>query len=159
MQGNFKMNKTQSGILFFVLLAFKSNAASCPIKDVTPQSGDALTVLNKQIKLGQFEDGKPKIWEGPIKINEEGWTRCAFGLDIIESPLTLVANRYLYIPTYSGDARTLTIIDISQCRIAWQSPVYSGEYAVKSDGFYLKGRKLKLGDSCVPPYDIDNVIK
>lgn len=128
----------------------------CEFQDVSPQTGNIVQIRELEISLGEASNEEsPTAWEGPIIVKKNGAYMCSFGLNIIESPLTLVAERYLYVPTYSGSDRVLTVLDLKQCRTAWQSPVYYGTYDVKKNGVYVKGRKLKLNKSCLPPYEFN----
>jgi hypothetical protein len=128
----------------------------CTFKDVSPNKGSTFKILQQEITLGISDNSdKPTAWEGPLVVKNDGIYACSFGLSIIGQPLTLVADRYLYVPTYSGSDRVLTILDMKQCRIAWQSPVFYGTYAVKNSNILIKGKKLDMERSCIPPYDFE----
>ena len=152
-------------LLFFSTLlwvtlsfAFTTWAATpyCAFRDVSPNTGNTLKILQQEITLGRADNNdKPIAWEGPLVVKRGDIYACSFGLSIIEPPLTLVADRYLYVPTYSGSDRVLTVLDMKQCRIAWQSPVFYGTYVVKNNHILIKGKKLTLEPSCLPPYDFD----
>jgi hypothetical protein len=130
-------------------------AQTCTFEDVSPQKGRSIQILQLDIDLGE---GSTTSWEGPVIIKERGqmdYYLCSFGLSVVHAPLTLVANRYLYVPTVDGSDWTLTVLDLEQCRTAWQSPVFYGNYEVKNNAIYVKGRALALEKSCLPSYEFD----
>lgn len=132
------------------------SAPACSFQDVTPTQGRTVKVIQSEIDLGEpDEENTPSAWQGPLMVSKDGMLACSFGLNIIESPLLLVAERYLYVPTYSGSDRVLTILDLKQCRTTWQSPVYFGTYEFKANSVFIKGKKLALQKTCLPLYEFD----
>lgn len=148
--------------LFFLLLsglvyipnAF--SASACSFQDATPAQGRTFEVVQSEIDLGEPDsENAPSAWEGPLVVSKGGVSACSFGLSIIDPPLLLVADRYLYVSTYSGSERVLTILDLRQCRTTWQSPVYFGSHEFKDNHLLIKGKRLVLQKTCLPHYEFD----
>lgn len=87
----------------------------------------------------------PTAWQGPLVAGA-----CTFELDIIEQPLMLAPAKLLYVPTYSGSLRTLTLVDLSSCSVRWKSPTFSGRLKIDARELNLGGKRIALDAQCVP---------
>ncbi len=137
-------------LLLFTAPSFASDAPVCTLERLSPQ-GSAFEVRGTEIDLGEADDSQqPQAWQGPVSIKQGDAPACAIELNIIEAPLTLVAGRYLYMPTYSGSERQLHAVDIQACTLAWSSEVFFGTYQVEQDSLLIRGEALHLGRDCLP---------
>lgn len=98
------------------------------------------------ISLGEADDpSSPKAWQGPLRTGA-----CTFDIGIIETPFTLSGKRYLYVPTYSGAARHVALLDLESCTTRWTSAVFAGELHLEQNRLRLGDKSVELDAHCLP---------
>jgi hypothetical protein len=98
------------------------------------------------VTLGEADDPvKPTAWQGPVRTGQ-----CNFDLAIIEGPLAIGAGRYLFVPTYSGALRELTVVDLKTCSTKWASKSFVGDLLVGPTSVQLDTQIFALDPNCVP---------
>jgi hypothetical protein len=128
-----------------ILLLTMDVRAECSLQKLAPQGSEVRTgVLT--LNLGEADNlFSPTGWQGPLVAGA-----CTFGLDIIEQPLMLAGSDLLYVPTYSGSARTLTLVDLSTCAVRWKSATFSGSLRIGPHELNLGGKRVALDAQCLP---------
>lgn len=130
-----------------VLSAFTANIANaeCVLHPVTPV-GSTARVNGQTIQLGDADDAvRPAAWQGPLVADA-----CTLDLGIIEGPLMMTSARMLYIPTYSGSARRLFLVDLQSCKVRWQSAAFVGKLSISQRKVQLGDLRVALDARCVP---------
>lgn len=128
-----------------ILLATTLARAECSLQTVTP-TGNALRAGSATVNLGEADDAaNPHAWRGPLAAGA-----CTLDIGIIEPPLLLTPANLLYVPTYSGSVRTLTLVDLNACSVRWKSAPFSGRLKVGSRALRLGANRVALDAHCVP---------
>lgn len=128
-----------------VLLASMAARAECTLQALTPH-GSEVRVEAAVVQLGDADNAaSPAAWQGPLVAGA-----CTFDLGIIEPPLLLAQGKLLYVPSYSGSRRTLTLVDLNTCSVRWKSMAFSGRLTIGPRALQLGGKRIALDARCVP---------
>ncbi|MGZ5202036.1 MAG: hypothetical protein ACXWC4_19935 [Telluria sp.] len=120
-------------------------SAQCQLSFMVPQDG-SLSIGKTTVSLGEPDSkDQPTAWQGPLKTEQ-----CAFDPGIIEQPIAMTPGGWLYVSSYSGSARTITLYDLKTCSIRWQSDSFAGKLELNSRELRLGDKKMMLDDACVP---------
>jgi hypothetical protein len=120
-------------------------SAQCELRFLVPQQGK-VSLGKTTISLGEPDSkDQPSAWEGPITT-----AHCTFDPGVIEQPIAMTPNGWLFIPSYSGSQRSLALYDLKSCAIRWQSDSFAGRLELTSRELALGDKKIKLDDACVP---------
>ncbi|MES2299980.1 MAG: hypothetical protein V4582_23280 [Pseudomonadota bacterium] len=134
--------------LALLIAAFASGAdakTSCSLARLTPHAS-TLQLNGETIDLGEADSAlNPSAWQGPLRSK-----RCRFALGIIEAPLVLLAGKWLYVPTFSGSIRHLTVLDMASCKVRWTSQPFSGAFDIDGGAVTMDGRRVPLDARCLP---------
>ena len=119
--------------------------AECHLEMLAPQGSEVRSAA-LIIKLGDADNPvAPTAWQGPLVAGD-----CTFELGIIEQPLALASDRWLYVSTYSGSIRRLTLLDLRTCSIRWKSTAFSGALNINPKALDLGERHVPLNGQCLP---------
>ncbi len=135
---------------FFAALAFSSTSslaapAQCLLHLVVPQDG-RISIGKTTVSLGDADSkDQPTSWEGPLKAG-----RCTFDPGVIEQPIAVTPRGWLYVSSYSGSARMVTLYDLESCSVRWQSPSFDGKLELDSHELRLGETRMTLDNACVP---------
>jgi hypothetical protein len=142
------MSKIPSAVLAVLGLSIVSPmsvAAACHLNFIVPQNG-TFTVGKTTINLGEADPkGQPTAWLGPIKTGQ-----CSFDPGIIEQPIAITPSGWLYVSSYSGSERMITLYNLKTCSIRWQSDTFAGKLELNSRELHLGDRRLLLNEACEP---------
>jgi hypothetical protein len=131
--------------LFIVLCASRAAGAHCSLQMLAPQDGK-ITAGATTITLGEPDDPSlPAAWQGPLRAGA-----CTFDIGIIEQPLALTPEQRMYVTTYSGSVRTVTLFDLNTCSVHWKSAPFAGVVALTEHGLRMGGTTVRLDRRCVP---------
>jgi hypothetical protein len=142
--------KTSLPALFcFVLtaaLAPNSPAvARCTLKPLVPRDNN-VTAGTATIHLGDADQpSAPTAWQGSLKTGT-----CTFDIGIIEQPMALTPAQLLYVTTYSGSMRTVTLFDLNKCSVHWKSAPFAGKVVLMDSALTLGQKRIALNDQCLP---------
>ena len=127
-------------------LAADAGAAGCILKPLHP-AGETLQLRGVgQVSLGVADDGaRPRAWQGPIAAGA-----CTLDLAIIEAPFFSAHSGAMFVTTYSGALRTVSLVDLGACKIAWQSTPFTGTVRAVPGGLQLGARRVGLDAQCLP---------
>lgn len=122
--------------------------AECKLRTLTP-SGNSVQVGAATLDLGEADNAStPSAWQGPLVAGA-----CSLNLGIIEPPLVLTPTDLVYVPTYSGSVRRLTLVDFGRCSVRWKSAPFSGDLKIGSHELNLGGKRIALDAQCLPNPD------
>lgn len=140
------MKPLTHGVLLLAALVFSiTSHAECSLQRLEPK-GSEIHSGEWAINLGEADNPvQPSAWQGPLVAGS-----CKLDLGIIEQPLALAAGHYLYVPTYSGSLRKLTVVNLKDCSIPWKSTVFSGHLAIRSQSLSLGGKRIEIEETCLP---------
>lgn len=128
-----------------ILLASTVARAECDLQTLTPQ-GSELRAGSSTVNLGEADNAAdPNAWQGPLVVGA-----CTLDMGIIEPPLLLTPANLLYVPTYSGSVRRLTLVDLNACKARWQSAAFTGSLRIDQRALHLGGKRIALDAHCVP---------
>lgn len=128
-----------------ILLASMVARAECSLQTLAPH-GSEVRAGAATVSLGEADNASsPNAWQGPLVAGA-----CTFELGIIEPPLLLTPAKLLYVPTYSGSVRTLTLVDLNACKVRWQSAAFSGRLKIGPRALQLGAKRIALDARCVP---------
>lgn len=128
-----------------ILLASMAARAECNLQAVTPH-GSAMQAGAITVQLGDADHAaNPTAWQGPLVAGA-----CTLDLGIIEPPLLLAQGKLLYVPSYSGSTRSVTLVDLDTCSVRWKSEAFSGRLAISPRALHLGGKRIALDARCVP---------
>lgn len=134
-------------ILLSLVLAHGASAhAACALQTLAPK-GSEVQIKSTTINLGEADDPvHPTAWQGPLTAGD-----CKIDLNIIERPIKAdKSGRYLYVPTYSGSLRKLTLVDLQSCATPWTSEAFSGTLKISSKQLILGKTHVALDAACLP---------
>lgn len=133
------------GALLLSLLGAVNLQAACLQSELKVQ-GSEVAAGAFTLNLGEADDAaSPAAWQGPLSTG-----KCETALSIIEPPLVLVNERLLFVPTYSGSMRRLSVVDLPACKIAWQSAPFSGKLKISPLELRLGKKRIPLAADCLP---------
>jgi hypothetical protein len=128
-----------------ILLASMAARAECNLQALTPH-GSEMRAGAASVNLGEADNASsPTAWQGPLVAGA-----CTLDVGIIEPPLLLAQGKLLYVPSYSGSVRTLTLVDLNTCSVRWKSMAFSGRLTIGPRALHLGGRRIALDAHCVP---------
>jgi hypothetical protein len=128
-----------------ILLASMAARAECNLQTLTPH-GSEVRAGAASVNLGQADNAlNPTAWQGPLVAGA-----CTLDVGIIEPPLLLAQGKLLYLPSYSGSMRALTLVDLNTCSVRWKSAAFSGRLAIGPRALHLGGKRIALDAHCVP---------
>jgi hypothetical protein len=128
-----------------ILMLVMDVRAECTLQKLAPHGSEVRAGV-LALNLGDADNLiNPTAWQGPLVAGA-----CTFVLDIIEQPLMLASSDLLYVPTYSGSARTLTLVDLSTCSVRWKSATFSGSLRIGPHELNLGGKHVALDAQCLP---------
>ncbi|MGJ7918479.1 hypothetical protein ACI48D_23790 [Massilia sp. LXY-6] len=123
-------------------------AARCTLKPLAPHESK-LIAGTATINLGDADEpSAPTAWQGPLKAGT-----CSFDIGIIEQPMALTPAQLLYVTTYSGSMRTVTLFDLNTCSVRWKSEPFAGKVALMDSALTLGQKRMALNDQCLPGSD------
>lgn len=133
-------------ILVIAMMAGTSgvNAANCTLQSLTPD-GESLSVPGVgKVALGTADDvARPAAWQGPLVSGA-----CTFDIGIIELPIFASKPGHLYVTTYSGAVRRMSLVDFKSCKVSWQSKPFVGPVQVEAGGLKLGKSRLNFDARC-----------
>ncbi len=136
----------RSAIFAIALVAGTSNvgAAICTLRALTP-NGERLSVPGVgEVALGAADDAaQPAAWQGPLVSGT-----CSVDIGIIELPIFASQTGRLYVTTYSGAVRRMSLVDFKSCKVSWQSKPFVGAVQVEAAGLKLGSSRFKLDAHC-----------
>ena len=133
------------GLVFVAFALYVSARAECALKTLEPK-GTVIGAGAFDLTRGEADDRvHPSAWQGPLVTG-----KCTLELGIIEPPLVLVSNSLLYVPSYSGNMRTLSLVDLAACSVRWRSWAFSGDLRISPTALELGGQRVKLDGNCLP---------
>jgi hypothetical protein len=119
--------------------------AECRLQTLAPH-GSEVQAGAAMVNLGEADNASsPTAWQGPLVAGA-----CTLDLGIIEPPLLLAQTNLLYVPTYSGSVRTLTLVDLNACAVRWKSATFSGPLKIGPRTLQLGAKRIALDARCVP---------
>jgi hypothetical protein len=128
-----------------VLLTSMVARAECHLQTLTAH-GSETRAGPVTVNLGEADNAaNPNAWQGPLVAGN-----CTLDMGIIERPLLLTPANLLYVPSYSGSARTLALVDLNACSVRWQSAPFSGRLKIDRRALHLGGRRIALDQHCIP---------
>jgi hypothetical protein len=132
--------------LVAMALAADAGATGCTLKPLQP-TGDTLQLSGVgQVSLGAADDSAhPRAWQGPIAAGA-----CTLDLGIIEAPFLTARPGALFITTYSGALRTVSLVDFGACKVIWQSTPLTGAVRTTPAGLQLGEQRIALNARCLP---------
>jgi hypothetical protein len=142
--------KTSLPALFFVLVtaALAPNApaaAGCTLEPLVPRD-TKVTAGAAALDLGAADDpSAPTAWQGPLTTGT-----CSFDIGIIERPMALAPFQLLYVTTYSGSMRTVTLVDLNKCAVRWKSRPFAGKADLTPSALTLGHKHVALDAQCLP---------
>jgi hypothetical protein len=142
--------------------ALPSYAAQCSLKEATSiriePDVDKITTANgaRSVKIYGVDVGDGRgvpLHAGPIEIfDREGHSICSAQIELLKPPFMFANDRYFYF--LRGDAIDVAVkvIDMNNCKLAWQSRTYTWDHAPRlaSDSIFLSGGKLMVAANCLP---------
>ena len=133
-------------LLVSMALAADAGAVTCTLTPLHP-TGETLQLGGiGQVSLGMADDSaRPRAWQGPISAGA-----CTLDLGIIEAPFLTARPGAMFVTTYSGALRTVSLVDLGACRIAWQSTPFTGAVESDAGGLKLGSRRVGLDARCLP---------
>lgn len=139
-------NTRSLGLLWISIAIFASSAqAKCKLELLEPQAS-TVRVGAIQVSLGEADDlASPTAWQGPLVAGT-----CKVDLGLIEKPLALTNDRLVFVPTYSGSTRQLTLLDLESCTARWKSAIFAGELHIGEDELNLGTQRIALDAKCIP---------
>lgn len=137
--------RRRAAALALILVASSGANAECRLQHLNVR-GSQLKVGAKTVNLGAADAGnRARAWQGPLVAGA-----CKLDLGIIEAPLVGATATLLYVPTYSGSVRRLTLVDLRSCSVRWQSAAFSGALRIGPRALDLGGKRIELNASCIP---------
>jgi hypothetical protein len=135
-------------VLTAALVPNSPAAARCTLKPLVPHDSN-ITAGAATINLGDADEpSAPTAWQGPLKAGT-----CTFDIGIIEQPMALTPAQFLYVTTYSGSMRTVTLFDLNKCSVRWKSMPFAGKVALMDSALTLGQKRIVLNDQCLPGRD------
>jgi hypothetical protein len=120
-------------------------AARCALRPLAPKAGKVI-VGAATVNLGDADDAAvPTAWQGPLKAGT-----CTFEIGIIEQPMALTPSRLMYVTTYSGSMRAVTLVDLNTCSVRWKSGPVAGKVVLTDSALTLGQKRLALDAQCLP---------
>lgn len=146
------MKTSLSGLFCLVATAALAQnppaAARCTLKPLVPH-GSSVIAGTATINLGDADESTaPTAWQGPLKAGT-----CTFDIGIIEQPMALTPVQSVYVTTYSGSMRTVTLLDLNKCSVRWKSAPFVGKVALMNSALRLGQKRIALNDQCLPASD------
>jgi hypothetical protein len=119
--------------------------AGCTLELLVPHDSK-LTAGTATLDLGHADDpSAPTAWQGPLTTGT-----CSFDVGIIERPMAMASSGLLYVTTYSGSMRTVTLVDLNKCAVRWKSRPFAGKAALTPSALTLGPKRVALDEQCVP---------
>ena len=133
-------------LLILTLTHSASVHAACALQTLEPK-GSEIHVKSMAVNLGEADDPvHPTAWQGPLATGD-----CKIELNIIERPFRAdTSGRYLYVSTYSGSLRKLTLVDLKSCSTPWTSEAFAGPLKISSKQLVLGKTRIALDAACLP---------
>jgi hypothetical protein len=133
---------------FVMSAALAPNAlatARCTLEPLVPHDSK-VTAGTATLDLGHADDpSTPTAWQGPLTTGT-----CTFDIGIIERPMAMASSELLYVTTYSGNMRTVTLVDLDKCSVRWKSGPFAGKAALTPSALTLGQKRVALDERCLP---------
>jgi hypothetical protein len=137
--------RRRAAALALMLVASVGANAECQLQHLNVRASQ-LRVGATTVNLGAADAGRrARAWQGPLVAGA-----CKLDLGIIEAPLVGATATLLYVPTYSGSVRRLTLVDLRSCSVRWQSAPFSGPLRIGPRALDLGGKRIALNANCLP---------
>jgi hypothetical protein len=131
--------------LFAILMSAMMARAECSLQALSAR-GSEVRAGAATLNLGEPDNAiAPVAWQGPLRAGA-----CSVDLGIIEAPLMLAPDNLLYVPSYSGSVRTLTLVDLVTCSVRWKSMTFTGILKIGPRALQLGRKRIALDARCVP---------
>jgi hypothetical protein len=132
-------------VAFVALASIAPAHAECNLQLLAPNDSK-ITVGATTVLLGEADEpSQASAWQGPLRAGA-----CTFDVGIIEQPIALAPSQLMYVTTYTGSLRTVSLFDLKTCTVRWKSAPFAGVVALTPTALKMGGKSITLDSRCVP---------
>jgi hypothetical protein len=130
--------------LALIAVMSKAEAASCTLQALAPNGQTVAVPGVGEVALGVADNAaQPAAWQGPLAIGA-----CSVDIGIIELPIFASPPDRLYVTTYSGALRQMSLVDLKACKVSWHSKPFIGAVQADARGLKLGKQRIRFDAQC-----------